>query len=162
MGLDMYLSKKTYVKNWDHMTEGDRHTVTVVGPRAAHIRPERITEIVEQVMYWRKANAIHAWFVREAQDGLDNCQESEVTPEQLTELRDLCQTLLAEYDADPVAATTFAQRLLPTQSGFFFGDTSYDAYYWEDLRDTARSLTALLAETDDTDWGVTYTYQASW
>lgn len=162
MGLDMYLSKKTYVKNWDHMAPEERHTVTVVGPRAAHIRPERITEIVEQVMYWRKANAIHAWFVRDAQDGLDNCQESEVALEQLVELRDLCQTLLAEYDADPVAATASAQRLLPTQSGFFFGDTSYDEYYWADLRDTARSLTDLFAETTDPDWGVTYTYQASW
>lgn len=162
MGLDMYLSKKTYVKYLDHMADRHTITITVAGPRAAHIRPDRITEIVEQVLYWRKANAIHAWFVRTAQDGLDNCQEVVVDFDQLVALRDLCQTLLAEELADPVAATASAQRLLPTQAGFFFGDTSYNAYYWEDLRETARELTTLIDETDDNHWGVTYTYSASW
>lgn len=161
MGLDMYLSKKTYVKNWDHLPEGDRHTITVTGPLAAAIQPDRITEIVEQVMYWRKANAIHAWFVREAQDELDNCQESEVFRDQLVTLTELCETLLAEYAADPVAATTSAQRLLPTQSGFFFGDTTYDAYYWDDVRVTATSLRALLNTTPDV-WHISYSYRSSW
>ena len=32
MGLDMYLEKRTYVKNWDHQTPEERHTVTVTGP----------------------------------------------------------------------------------------------------------------------------------
>ena len=34
MGLDMYLHKRTYVKNWDHMGPEDRHTITVAGPSA--------------------------------------------------------------------------------------------------------------------------------
>ncbi len=29
MGLDMYLSKKTYVKNWDFQKKSERHTVTI-------------------------------------------------------------------------------------------------------------------------------------
>ena len=50
MGLDMYLSKKTYVKNWDYMKEGDRHTITVVGPHTHSINPSRISHIIEDVM----------------------------------------------------------------------------------------------------------------
>ena len=42
MGLDMYLHKRTYVKNWDHMGPEDRHTITVAGPSAASITPEQI------------------------------------------------------------------------------------------------------------------------
>lgn len=161
MGLDMYLSKKSYVRNWDHMAPEDRHTITVTGPQAEHIQPERISEMVERVMYWRKANAIHAWFVRETQDGLDDCQESEVTREQLVQLVELCETLLAEYAADPVAATNSAKTLLPAQSGFFFGSTDYDEEYWDDVRDTAASLRGLLHATPD-DWHISYSYRASW
>ena len=86
MGLDMYLTKKTYVKNWDHEGPDARHTVTVTGPSASHIRPERISSIEEEVAYWRKANAIHQWFVDHCQNGIDECQQTYVTREQLTEL----------------------------------------------------------------------------
>ena len=61
MGLDMYLSKKTYVKNWDFQPDNEKHTIAVVldGKYRPDIKPERITNITEEVMYWRKANAIH-------------------------------------------------------------------------------------------------------
>ena len=29
MGLDMYLTKETYVKQWDHQTDEERHEVSV-------------------------------------------------------------------------------------------------------------------------------------
>ena len=44
-----------------------------------------------EIIYWRKANAIHKWFVENVQEGVDDCGEYEVTVEQLTELRDLCK-----------------------------------------------------------------------
>lgn len=37
--------------------------------------------IAEDVGYWRKANAIHAWFVKNVQGGVDNCQSHEVSKE---------------------------------------------------------------------------------
>jgi len=45
--------------------------------------------------YWRKANAIHAWFVKNVQNGIDECQEANVTREQLTELKSLCERVIA-------------------------------------------------------------------
>ena len=161
MGLDMYLRKRTYVKNWDHMGPEARHTVTITGPRAAHIRPERITYIEEEVAYWRKANAIHQWFVDVCQDGVDECQETYVTRQNLETLRDLCAELITLHETDPAAAHERAVEDLSPQSGCFFGSTDIDEYYWEDVRETATMLTTLLNETaPEDDEG--YVYQSSW
>src|SRR6185369_13819470 len=80
MGLDMYLYRKTYVGNQYRKPE---EQVEVVAPG---IRRERVSEIVEQVGYWRKANQIHAWFVEHACGGVDDCGDHYVDREQLAEL----------------------------------------------------------------------------
>ena len=96
MGLDMYLKKRTYVRNWDYQTPEERHTITVKkGGKPTKIKPERIYEIVELIGYWRKANAIHAWFVANVQKGEDDCGEYHVSAEKLGELLALCQRVLA-------------------------------------------------------------------
>lgn len=53
---------------------------------------------IVQIGYWRKANAIHGWFVRECADGVDECQEITVTREQLAQLRTDCNNELANRD----------------------------------------------------------------
>ena len=69
MGLDMYLHKKTYVKNWEYMSPEELHEVTVKknGQELPNIKKERISSIEESVAYWRKANHIHQWFVDNVQ-----------------------------------------------------------------------------------------------
>ena len=61
MGLDMYLYKKSYVKNWQHMKPESLHKITIKkgGKVRKDIKTDRITYIIEEVAYWRKANAIH-------------------------------------------------------------------------------------------------------
>lgn len=56
--------------------------------------------------------------------------------------------------ADP----SLAEELLPTQAGFFFGDTGYDEWYARDLADTA----LICARALDLPDGFTFTYRASW
>jgi hypothetical protein len=148
MGLDMYLNRKLYVKNWDHMKPEELHTISVLkgGKPVAGIKPERISEITEQVAYWRKANAIHNWFVQTVQAGNDDCRDYYVSREQLAQLRDLCIQVLQQTelvpskvhngttysggtvteileDGEAIANPTKAAELLPTASGFFFGST---------------------------------------
>jgi hypothetical protein len=89
-----------------------------------------------EIVYWRKANAIHKWFVNNVQDGNDDCGRYEVTLEQLTELRELCKEILDD--------NKLAGELLPTQSGFFFGSTDYDDWYFENIRHTYNTLSDLL------------------
>lgn len=96
--------------------------------------------IYESVGYWRKANAIHKWFVNNVQDGEDDCGYYEVTKEQLEELLGICNTI----KSDPESASS----LLPTQCGFFFGSTDYDEWYMQDIESTIEILTSVLKETD--------------
>lgn len=183
MGLDMYLYRKSYVRNWDHQKSESRHEITVKlgGVIREDIQPERICGIIEEVAYWRKANAIHQWFVDNVQDGDDECLETHVEREQLAELVGLCKQVLNSVETvhgDVSTGTTFhpdgrieehtipgqvvaqvgiAELLMPTQSGFFFGSTDYDELYLDDLRETVRQLEPLLTDkTGD------YSYRSSW
>ena len=149
----MYLTKKTYVKNWDHMEKENLHQITVKkgGKVRKDIKASRISEIVEEVAYWRKANSIHAWFVENCQDGVDNCQKSYVSLEQLGELLEQVEMILKHKDK--------AEDILPTVGGFFFGSTDYDKWYFEDMENTKTLLSAIIAEDQGTGG---YYYHASW
>ena len=119
----------------------------------------KVTYIEEEAIYWRKANAIHRWFVIEAGEGNDDCTPIHVTIEELTELRDKCLEVLEDRSK--------AEEILPTMSGFFFGSTEYDKYYFADLKMTADDLTHLLkADEKLKQWNnkhsVEYWYSASW
>lgn len=153
MGLDMYLSRKSFIMpNEEYVKPEYRSTVSLTRNGVTKVL-DKISYIVEEVMYWRKANAIHNWFVNKVQKGNDDCGEYEVTTEQLTELRDLCAIILADKDSE------VAHKLLPTQSGFFFGSTDYDDWYYQDLTSTMTILDKVLAESTPHD---TYYYSASW
>lgn len=141
MGLDMHLYKKTYVKNWEHMSEKEKHQVIVTknGEPVKNIKPERVAFIVEEVGYWRKANAIHKWFVDNIQKGEDDCKEYYVEWGYFEKLIDLCKQVLENHD--------LADELLPSQSGFFFGSTDYNEYYFKDLEHTVEIYDELFKET---------------
>ena len=64
MGLDMYLSKRAYVKQWNFQKDEEKHKVTVKfgGKSRRDIKPRRVSYVMEEFGYWRKANRIHNWF----------------------------------------------------------------------------------------------------
>lgn len=108
--------------------------------------------LFEEVGYWRKANAIHRWFVENIQDGVDDCGKYEVEKEKLEELLAYCKEVLEDHSK--------AEELLPSQCGFFFGSTEYDEWYFEDIKDTIKILEKVLEETDFDRQMITY--QSSW
>ena len=107
-------------------------------------------EISIGVGYWRKANAIHAWFVRECQGGRDECQTTWVPREKLEALLALCKESFENKDASK----------LPPQSGFFFGSTDIDEWYWSDIEHTIKTLESIL--NDRTLDKFDFEYHASW
>lgn len=154
MGLDMYLSKRTYVKRWDYQTPERKHEVIVLrgGKPREDIDINKISDVIEEVMYWRKANAIHSWFVKNVQDGVDDCREYWVSEDQLQELIDLCSKSCETKDI----------ALLPPQTGFFFGSQETDDWYWEELSNTAKTLTEVLDHHRNTNSSGEFYYQSSW
>ena len=188
MGLDMYLKAKVYVSGYEHSAEEDqkryRRAVGLVGLEAVADPGAPSAEVSVTVAYWRKANAIHGWFVRNVQDGEDDCGDYYVTREQLHELRYLCRKVLevanvaegqpvhsgTTYRAGGVVEEHFQEgrailnsaevaELLPTAAGFFFGTTGYDEWYLRDIERTVEVLDRVLENDPDT---CSFYYRASW
>ena len=89
-----------------------------------------------EIGYWRKANQIHRWFVQNVQNGVDDCDAYKVTKEQLIQLHNTCNEVLNDH--------SLAEELLPAQSGFFFGNTDYDTWYYNDIENTKRIIDEIL------------------
>jgi len=153
MGLDMYLYKKHYVKNWDWMADHEKHTISIKKGKKKldHIKPDRVCSVVEEVMYWRKFNALHKWFVDNIQEGVDDCKESFVDESDLKMLLETLTYVLENKDT--------AETILPTAQGFFFGSDDIDEYYWEEVKSTIIQLKDLLEEDNK---GASFYYRSSW
>lgn len=159
MGLDMYLMARKYVSNWKHQIErhgenNEYHAVLEAFGAQALVTDECPAVKVEfNVMYWRKANQIHQWFVDECGGGVDECQVINVEREKLVELLELCKKVALQPANAP--------EVLPTSSGFFFGSTEYDEWYMEDIKHTIEGLERVLEQVPDSfEWN--FVYQASW
>ena len=150
MGLDMYLSKKTYVKYWEHNGDNNYDVKVTKAGNPTKIDPKKVSYIVEEVGYWRKANQIHQWFVDNVQGGVDDCRDAYVERDKLEELLNLCKIVSIDKDK--------AEQLLPTASGFFFGGTGYDEWYYEQINDTIEILEEALSD-EEADH---FEYHSSW
>jgi hypothetical protein len=151
MGLDMYLEKRTDVRHWSFQKDEEQFEVVIKkgGVTYPSIKSDRITNITEELGYWRKANQIHRWFVENVQDGVDNCGEYFVSKADLQSLLDVCLAVKLDHSQ--------AEELLPAGSGFFFGNTDYDEWYYNDIDNTIDILKEAL--TDD---NASYYYSSSW
>lgn len=137
MGLDMYLFKHKKFRNNDEEFN----------------KLARKNE--EEILYWRKANMIRSWFVNHT--ALLSDDDRVYIPISRATLELLKQDL-----EDTLNDHNLATVLFPTSSGFFFGSTDYDEYYWEDLKYTFEEVTKILDE-DIVDWdNETVEYVDSW
>lgn len=152
MGLDMYLEARRFMWVFDDGTGRDAEAARKIRealPELGDMKPNYVTA---EAAYWRKANAVHRWFVNNVQDGEDDCGHYPVGREQLAELANICDEVLK----DPGRAS----ELLPTQSGFFFGGTDYDEWYQRNLTYTRDRLRELLARPELEGWE--FQYHSSW
>ena len=119
----------------------------------------------KELMYWRKANQIHNWFVQNCQNGVDDCGRYVITVADLKKLKELCEKILTMTEIkqelrptypngwfeEPVyvmqdvrlltvEGVKFASEHLPSRSGFFFGNTDYDDNYVWALENTIEQI----------------------
>lgn len=110
-------------------------------------------------LYWRKANAIHGWFVENCQDGVDECEESDpIDYELLASLADTCKRAVEAYDA---GRRDEAAKILTPRAGFFFGGTDLDEWWRDNAERTATELERVVTTAIGIG-GVTFTYRSSW
>ena len=164
MGLDMYLEVRKFVPTHDWVQENGEfvrketegaEAIKVAGLEGLTSKEAVGITVQTTAVYWRKVNAVHNWFVNTCANGVDECQQIPVTRSNLLALRDAVSMIASKKNP------ALAQEFLPTQSGFFFGSTEYDDYYWSDMQYTADELNRVLSETTD-DYGIDFFYQASW
>lgn len=153
MGLDMYLNAKRYLSAHDDQDKPIRNQLhTMLFGIDYDDSNISVNEVSAEVMYWRKTNSIHNWFVENVQDDEDNCKEYYVGREQLRSLLETCNKVIAD--------NSLAESLLPTQSGCFFGAQEYDEWYFRDIHGTAERISELLTEPKWNNWE--FYYRASW
>lgn len=122
MGLDMYLMQR--IRKEEHIEDTDI-----------------------ELVYWRKANAIHKFFT-DINEQYDSCESIEVTKDMLGQLLDRCTMVLEDRSR--------ADELLPTSSGFFFGSIDYDEWYFKKLEHTIEKITPILSNGDIKDGDLYY------
>ena len=161
MGLDMYLYASKYIGRNDY---SDRENIKV-SPEfdmMASLAPEGMTKYSDfggikvsyPIGYWRKANAIHGWFVNKCGGGVDECQDIYVPREKLVELRDLCKSAIKQ--------PAMAGEVFPPTEEFFFDSSEIDKYYIQYLSDTVTMIDHILSVITKNDWEWEFIYRASW
>lgn len=143
MGLDMMLYR-TSIENEvpDYPTDKDEQ-------KGYWDNTEGFYNKLEEIGYWRKFHSLHQWFVDNTQGGRDECQYSVVPQETLQEVLDLLQE---SFDTK--------EGKIEPMSGFFFGSTDIDDYYWSGVEDAIEQISKIIVETDyETEQII---YSASW
>lgn len=111
--------------------------------------------------YFRKFNALHNYIVQNFAHGIDECQPIGLSEEDIQQVLGV----LEEVDTNQQVA----DQLLPTASGFFFGGTQYDDWYFEEVKNAIimfKDLLLFLNTKPRNRKGVyayhSVVYQASW
>jgi hypothetical protein len=166
MGLDTYLNAELYVSGFQHRVNTPGYAIYGKLLELMNLTPAELghdtgtvpsATVKLGIGYWRKANAIHAWFVRHVQNSEDECKPHGVSREKLAELRTTCLEVLAARNTPE--ANAIADEKLPTRAGFFFGSTEIDEWYWADLHSTVAIIDRCLSPKFE-DWD--FTYRSSW
>ena len=187
MGLDMYLKKEIYIgQEYKHRNVDLKLNVSIQGEKIDITEP--INSINIMVLTWRKANAIHKWFVDNVQEGVDDCGRYYVSEDKLIQLKKVCEqvlnniktrdfimssgyTITKEHtkenfvDGKVITNSEIAESLLPTKEGFFFGKVDYDEDYIYTLEHTIKGINDILDKLKkEYEQGIypDFYYQASW
>jgi hypothetical protein len=147
MGLDMYLTAKRYIYDFDDDGKALREQLEDLKVNGMEVK-----ELSYRAGYWRKANQIHKWFVDNVQEGVDNCGEYLVGITELEVLLEKVNEVLRNRDK--------ANELLPTANGFFFGSDVYDEGYFDDLIQTKAIIENVLSMDDIRKYD--FYYSSSW
>ncbi len=167
MGLDQYLEARKYVSKFDYSDGFDNKKIREEYANLSQSAPAGFDKNADfggiqvsfPIGYWRKANAIHGWFVENVQGGVDNCQSYYVSREQLVQLAEDCDAVLkvSAVSMENAAATA---GLLPVQ-GFFFGGYEMDEWYIQGLKYTQKMINHILSVIPE-GYDYSFYYHSSW
>lgn len=105
---------------------------------------------IYELAYLRKANQIRNLFIQNLNfEYNEYCGHYKVTKEQLINLKEDCLTILNNHE--------LAQEIMPISTGFFFGSSEYNEYYFDQLDMTVDIIDDILNKIDFNIFNVYYT-----
>ena len=102
---------------------------------------EELKPDTEEELYLRKANHIRKWIVDNTDyNDDDDCRPFVLTKDKLEQLFQACNTVLADKKQ--------ADTVMPTSSGFFFGSTDYNDWYFSVVEEVLDVINGWLSDVD--------------
>lgn len=111
-------------------------------------------DLGEEDIYLRKVNSIHGWVCLHGKEIIPGVGYV-LTPTVFKSLVNLAKEVLRRKDLN------FSKEILPTCSGFFFGSTEYNDWYYEDLADFIKDAENNI-DLSETNTNEKIIYYASW
>lgn len=135
--------------------------------------------------YWRKFNALHYWMVNNYDGDEDDCEAHRLSVEKFLEVYDILKKIVEIFPPEeeweeieekfgnsdetyiykePIITDELREKLdalLPPQSGFFFGSTHYDDWYFGHVKRTIKKFEPIVEEIKKGNI-VEFIYRASW
>lgn len=148
MGLDMYLKRKVYLYKFDKLLP-----INLTNEDGDYVEISKDDTLICEIGYWRKANAIHKWFVDNCNNGDEDCSCKDI----LVTTKDL-RCLLADCK-EVMENRNKAEEILPTYSGCFFGGLNYDEYYFDDVERTVKMIEDIFKKYPNDGY---FFYEANW
>ena len=117
-------------KNYDFKIHPYTNKILDFPELEAQIEKEIDMSYLEYDAYFRKVNFLFAYYENEGK--MVDQWFAFVEKEDVDDIIDRCKRVLANHK--------LANELLPTQSGFFFGCTDYDEWYFKDVQDCLNQM----------------------
>lgn len=92
---------------------------------------------------FRKRNWLIPFVEKAIGSEVENCERYGLSKETMLDLLERIDKVLEDH--------SLAEELLPTRSGFFYGHTEYDEWYFKDLQDAKEKLEEDVKSMDDDD-----------
>lgn len=103
--------------------------------------------------YFRKVNCIYGYCTDN--ELIEDGEVAMLDHEHMLDILKRAKEILSQPTEEEKLAK--GKKLLPTQVGFFFGNTDYNKWYLEDIAEVAKKFEAMIAE-----WGDAYAVVFSW
>lgn len=160
MGLDIYFHKAKRTE-WERFQNELSDYENLPENKQDEVENPYRTFNPQEVGYFRKVNFLMSFF---NYDG--NCEYKEIAREELQALRDACEEIsemkpikvevhkypyggVTEVKEYSLADQERCAELLPTQSGFFFGSTDYNEWYFADVKEVFAWVDGVLSDLAD-------------
>ncbi len=95
MGLDIYISKKTFIGAMFRSSDVNGTINSTKRGRQIPIKLQRVSYVIEDIYHGNKTHWLHGWLNRELPEALANAEEREISGEVMDRLHRVCIEILA-------------------------------------------------------------------